>query len=82
MKIRHEMRDKTSTIKDLMRKLSTEQNIKNLVVTKGTEGSLFFNKNHYFSTNKQFITFLQQKITFLQFTILESLALSNIQNCH
>ena len=42
--IRHEMRDKTSTIKDLMRKLSNEQNIQNLVVTKGTEGSLFFNK--------------------------------------
>tara|TARA_A100001011_G_C14301043_1_gene840809 strand:- start:201 stop:1751 length:1551 start_codon:yes stop_codon:yes gene_type:complete len=42
--IRHEMRDKTSTIKDLMRKLSNEQNIQNLVVTKGTEGSLFLNK--------------------------------------
>ena len=44
--IRHEMRNKTSKIKDLMKRLSSEQNIKNLVVTKGTEGSIFYNKRN------------------------------------
>ena len=43
--IRHEMRDKNGKIEVLMKKLSSEQNIKNLIVTRGTEGSILYNKN-------------------------------------
>ena len=42
--IRHELRNKNSKIEILMKKLSKEQSIKNLVVTRGTSGSLLFNK--------------------------------------
>ena len=42
--IRHEMRDKNSKIIALMQKLSLEQNISNLVVTRGTRGSVLYNK--------------------------------------
>ena len=42
--IRHELRDRNGEINDLMKKLSHEQNIKNLVVTRGTEGSTLYNK--------------------------------------
>ena len=42
--IRHELRDKNGTIKSLMKTLSQEQNIKNLVVTQGATGSTLYNK--------------------------------------
>ena len=42
--IRHELRDKNGTISFLIKKLSQEQNIKNLVVTQGTSGSTLYNK--------------------------------------
>ena len=48
--IRHELRDRNGAINDLMRRLSQEQNIKNLVVTRGTKGSTLYNKK-----NKKFI---------------------------
>lgn len=42
--IRHEMRDKQNEIEPLMKKLSSDQNIKNIIVTMGIMGSLLFNK--------------------------------------
>tara|TARA_Y100000590_G_scaffold470269_1_gene663223 strand:- start:24614 stop:26137 length:1524 start_codon:yes stop_codon:yes gene_type:complete len=42
--IRHEMRDKNSKIELLMQKLSIDQNIENLIVTRGTEGSLLYDR--------------------------------------
>ena len=42
--IRHEMRDKNSEIDNLMKKLSSEQKLKNLVVTRGIQGSKLYNK--------------------------------------
>lgn len=42
--IRYELRDKNSKLEILMKRLSKEQNIKNLVVTRGDQGSIFFNK--------------------------------------
>ena len=44
--IRHELRDRNGTINGLMKKLSHEQNIKNLVVTRGTRGSTLYNKKN------------------------------------
>ncbi len=41
--IRHELRDKNSNIEFLMKKLSKQQNIKNLIVTQGTAGSILYN---------------------------------------
>lgn len=43
--IRHEMRDKNSKTELLMKKLSVEKNIQNLVVTKGEKGSIMYHKN-------------------------------------
>ena len=43
--IMHEMRDKNSKIEFLMKKLSFEQKIKNLIVTRGDQGALLYNKN-------------------------------------
>ena len=42
--IRHELRDKNGIINSLIKKLSQEQNIKNLVVTQGSVGSILYNK--------------------------------------
>ena len=42
--IRHEMRDKTSKVEKLMSSLSKEKNIKNLIVTKGINGSILYHK--------------------------------------
>ena len=42
--IRYELRDKNSKLEILMKRLSKEQNIKNLVVTRGDQGSIFYNK--------------------------------------
>ena len=48
--IRHELRDRNGAINNLMKRLSQEQNIRNLVVTHGTKGSNLYNKK-----NKKFI---------------------------
>ena len=42
--IRHEMRDIKSKTEVLIKKLSSQQNIKNLIVTRGREGALIYNK--------------------------------------
>jgi bifunctional ADP-heptose synthase (sugar kinase/adenylyltransferase) len=42
--IRHELRDKNGIINSLIKRLSQEQNIKNLVVTRGVSGSTLYNK--------------------------------------
>ena len=42
--MRHELRDKNSKSEILMKRLSHEHNIKNLIVTKGVEGALLYNK--------------------------------------
>lgn len=42
--IRHELRDKNGKLNILMKKLSQEQNVKNLIVTQGYLGSIFYNK--------------------------------------
>ena len=42
--IRHEMRDKISKLEILMSNLSKEKNIKNLIVTMGTSGSILYHK--------------------------------------
>tara|TARA_A100001015_G_C15043758_1_gene741792 strand:- start:191 stop:1702 length:1512 start_codon:yes stop_codon:yes gene_type:complete len=46
--IRQEFRDKNKKIEFLMKKLSTSQKIKNLIVTRGNEGSVLLYKNKYF----------------------------------
>ena len=38
------MRDKISKLENLMKKLSIDKNIKNLIVTKGESGSILYNK--------------------------------------
>jgi rfaE bifunctional protein kinase chain/domain/rfaE bifunctional protein nucleotidyltransferase chain/domain len=43
--IRHEMRDKGSKIEGLMINLANERNVKNLIVTKGSSGSILYNKD-------------------------------------
>ena len=48
--IKHELRDKNAKIEVLMKRLSFEQNIKNLVVTRGTRGAVLYNnKNNKFN---------------------------------
>jgi len=42
--IRHELRDKNSKIENLMKKLSKKQKVKNLIVTRGTSGSLLYDR--------------------------------------
>jgi len=42
--IRHELRNKNEKLEVLMKKFSKEQNIKNLIVTRGDQGSVFYNK--------------------------------------
>ena len=42
--IRHEMRDKITDVKILMKKISNEKNIKNLIVTRGGKGSILYSK--------------------------------------
>lgn len=41
--IRHELRNRSSDVKNLMKKLSKEQKIKNIVVTRGSNGSILYN---------------------------------------
>tara|TARA_Y100000590_G_scaffold433406_1_gene550434 strand:+ start:449 stop:1972 length:1524 start_codon:yes stop_codon:yes gene_type:complete len=42
--IRHELRDKNGSVNSLMKRFSQEQNVENLVVTRGTSGSMLYNK--------------------------------------
>lgn len=42
--IRYELRDKTSDIKDIMKRLSKSKNIKNVLVTRGADGVILYNK--------------------------------------
>ncbi len=42
--IRHEMRNKNGKIETLIKKLSLDQNVNNLVVTRGTSGAILYNK--------------------------------------
>ena len=44
--IRHEMRDIQSKVENLIKQLASQQNIKNLVVTRGKEGAIIYNKNY------------------------------------
>lgn len=46
--IRQELRDKNGDIQSLMLKLLSLQKIKNLIVTRGSEGSILLNKNYKF----------------------------------
>ena len=46
--LRQEFRDKNKKIEILMKKLSFIQKIKNLIVTRGNEGSILLNKNKFF----------------------------------
>lgn len=43
--LRHELRDKNSKTEKLQKELSNKQNIKNLIVTKGSQGSILYAKN-------------------------------------
>jgi len=43
--LRYELRDKNSKIDILMKNLSEKQRIKNLIVTRGSKGSVLFNRN-------------------------------------
>ena len=42
--LRHELRDKNNKIELLVKKLASQQNIKDLIVTRGTQGSMLYNK--------------------------------------
>lgn len=50
--IRHELRDKTGQLNDLIKKLSKDRSVENLVVTKGSSGSILYNKklNKFFTS--------------------------------
>ena len=43
--LRHELRDKNSRTEKLQKQLSKKQNIKNLVVTRGSQGSILYSKS-------------------------------------
>ena len=61
--IRHELRDKNSKIDFLMKRLSQEQNIKNLVVTRGSEGAIFYSKKEKnFNVSDAFVKSAVDKI--------------------
>ena len=42
--IKHEMRNKNDKIESLMKELSLKQNVKNLIVTRGTRGAILYSK--------------------------------------
>jgi rfaE bifunctional protein kinase chain/domain/rfaE bifunctional protein nucleotidyltransferase chain/domain len=44
--LRHEYKDKKSNITDLMRKYSATTNLKSIVVTRGANGAIYFNKKN------------------------------------
>ena len=49
--LRHELRDRSAPVNNLMKKLCKDQKINNLIVTMGTQGSIFYNNR-----NKKFIS--------------------------
>lgn len=50
--IRHELRDKTGELNKLIKKLSIDRKVENLIVTKGSSGSTLYNKklNKFFNS--------------------------------
>lgn len=44
--LRHQLRDRNSDIKILLRKISIEQNYKNMIVTRGSEGAIMLDKKN------------------------------------
>jgi rfaE bifunctional protein kinase chain/domain/rfaE bifunctional protein nucleotidyltransferase chain/domain len=59
----HEMRDRNNKTEFLMKKLSFQQKIDNLVVTRGTEGALLYNrKDNKFNFSKAFANNVVDKI--------------------
>ena len=61
--IRHELRDRNSDIRKLMKKLSLEQKIKNLIVTRGSLGLILYNyKNNKFESCEAFAKSVKDKI--------------------
>ncbi len=53
--IRNELRDKNGNIKLLMKRLANSQKVKNMIVTKGIDGSIFYNrKNNKFDLSDAF----------------------------
>lgn len=61
--IRHELRDRNSNIEGLMKKLSSEQKIKNLIVTRGSSGLILYNsKNDNFDHCEAFAKTIKDKI--------------------
>ncbi len=61
--IQHEMRDKNNKIEFLMKKLSSQQKIKNVVVTRGKEGALIYNrKDNKFNSSAAFADAAVDKI--------------------
>ena len=61
--IRHELRDKNGNIKSLMKRLAKEQKIKNIIITKGKNGSIFYNKDkNKFSLSDAFAKRIVDKI--------------------
>ncbi len=61
--IRHEMRDRSSDLKILIKKLSSDQKIKNLIVTRGKLGAILFNnKKNIFKFSDAFAKKVVDKI--------------------
>ena len=61
--IRYELRNKNVKLEILMKKFSKEQNIKNLVVTRGDQGSVFYNKKeNKFTLSEAYAKFAIDKI--------------------
>ena len=61
--IRHEMRDKINKLEILMRNLSKEKNIKNIIVTKGASGSVLYykSKNKFYYADAYAHTIVDKK---------------------
>ena len=61
--IHQEMRDKNNKTELLMKKLSFQQKIDNLIVTRGKEGALFYNKkNNKFNLSEAYADSVVDKI--------------------
>jgi rfaE bifunctional protein kinase chain/domain len=61
--IQHEMRDKNNKTELLMKKLSSQQKIKNMIVTRGKEGALIYNrKDNKFNSSVAFADAAVDKI--------------------
>jgi rfaE bifunctional protein nucleotidyltransferase chain/domain len=80
VELRHELKDRYTDVKTLMKKLSKSLNIKILVVTSGKEGSHSYYKNNFFYC-PAFATTVVDKIgsgdTFMVFFVLANIIFSN-----